>query len=126
MIKSYVGVTRVGVLLIFLLALSFALVACPFPFEPAITIRVHNQTDKTLQIFYWDETFIDNAVPGGEVKFEVDAILSKYKIIAKDMDGNVVYSVNFTGDDIKGKKTYDVYFPPKGKGVEHSDNVTGK
>ncbi|MFC1989287.1 hypothetical protein ACFLVW_01790 [Chloroflexota bacterium] len=95
--------------------------------EPMLYITVHNQTDKTLQIFFDGETFIDNAAPREEVTSKIDGIYPKYKIVAKDMDGNVVYSVTFTQDDLKGKNyKYDVYFPPKETETESSDNVTGK
>ena len=110
--KSCSSIAKIGFLLIFLVTLSFAIGACFLPLEPTLDITVHNQTDGTLQIFFGD-AFIDDAVPGGEATIKTAGIFSKYKIIAKDMDENVVYSTTFTQDDLKGKKTYDVYFPPE-------------
>ena len=120
--KPFVSKARIGLLLIFLVTASSVLMAC----EPTLYITVHNQTDETIQIFFDGETFIDKAIPGGEVKFKTAGIFSHYNVTAKDLDGNVVYSANFTRDDVKGKKTHDVYFPPKETKTENSDNVTGE
>jgi len=119
--KSSSGIVKTSFLLIFMVALSFALMAC----EPTLYITVHNQTDETLQIFLDGETFIDKAIPGGEVKFKTAGIFSHYNVTAKGIDGNLLYTANFTRDDLKGKKTYDVYFPPMETDTENSDNVTG-
>ncbi|MBI4188784.1 MAG: hypothetical protein HY529_06225 [Chloroflexi bacterium] len=106
--KSFVRIARIALLLLFLVILSLALVAC----EPMLTIRVHNQTDETFQIFFFDK-LIGKAASRGEVIFEQIGILPKYKIVAKDINGNIVYTANFTRRDVSGKKTYDVYFPPR-------------
>ena len=122
--KSSVSIAIAGFLIIFLVILSLTLGACFLPLEPMLHITVHNQTDEPLQIFFDGETFIGNVVPGGEVKFETAGIYPKYKIIAKDMDGNVVYTTTFTEDDIIIKNyKYDVYFPPKETETESSDNA---
>lgn len=97
---------RVGYLLVLLMALFVMLVAC----EPSIQIQVHNQTDKPLQIFIGD-TFVANGSPGKVVKFETWAIAPYYQIVAKDMEGSVVYTINFTSENISGKKTYRVIIP---------------
>jgi len=126
MMKSSLSIARVGSLLIFFVTLSFTLGACFLPGEPMLYITVHNRTDETLKIFN-DDVFIDNAAPKGGVKFEIDGIYQKYKIVAKDMEGNVVYATTFTRDDIIVKNyKYDVYFPPTGKDAESSDNVSVK
>ncbi len=119
--KPSVSKVRIGLLLIFLVTVSSVFMAC----EPGINIRVHNQTAQTLKIFTGD-TFIEDVLPGGEIDWEVVSILPKYTITAKDMDGNVLYTANYTRDDFKGKKTYDVYFPPLEDEGESSDNVTGE
>ncbi len=111
---------RIGLLLIFLVAISSVFMAC----EPLIDIRIHNQTDETLQIFIDSEVFIGNALPGGEVVWEIERIQPTYNITAKDMDGNALFTANFTRDDLKGKKTYDVYFPPLEDEAESSDTKT--
>lgn len=113
----YRSTAKIGGLLIFLLTISFAPVACTgsctiLPIHPLIEISVHNQTDETLQIFFDGETFIGEALPGEEIKFETGAIFPDYEIVARDMDGNTVYVVAWTRDDLKGKETYDVYLPP--------------
>ncbi len=124
--KSSLSIARVGFLLILLVTLSFTLGACFLPGQPMLYITVHNQTDETLRIFN-DYVFIDNAAPKGEVKFELPGIFAKYKIVAKDMEGNVAFATTFTRDDIIVKNyRYDVYFPPTGKDAESSDNVSVK
>ena len=106
-------------LLIFLVTVSSVLMAC----EPSIDIIIHNQTDETLQIYssIGGDVFIGDALPQGEVVWTVERILPHYTITAKDMDGDVVYTIDFTRDDLKGKETYDVYFPPLEGEAESSD-----
>jgi len=107
------------IILIFLLLTGSILMAC----EPLIDISIHNETDETLQIYIGvgGDVFIGDALPQGEVVWSVVRILPHYTITAKDMDGNVLYTANFTRDDLRGKKTYDVYFPPLEGEVESSD-----
>ena len=102
------SVVKITLTLIFLMILPFVIGAC----EPSVDIEVHNQTNETLKIFTGN-TFIGDAAPREEVKFGTAAIFPKYRIIAKDMEGNVVFTANFTSDDFKGEKIYYVYFPPK-------------
>ncbi len=109
--KSSGVMTKIVVLLILLLAISLALSAC-VPEEPGITITVHNQTDQTLKIFE-REACMGDAVPGGEIIFPYPVTGLGLDIIAKDTEGNVVYTENLTYGDVSGKKTLDVYFPPK-------------
>ena len=100
--------------LLFVFAIAVFASACkPFMGEPLVEIRVHNQTDEILNIFNDGEVFVGQAIPGGGVMFELESIYPEYEITAKDMNGNMVYSASFTRDDIKGEKTYDVYFPPE-------------
>ena len=115
--KPFVSKVKIGSLLIFLVAVSSVFMAC----EPIIDISIHNQTDETLKIFTGD-TLIGNALPGGEIVWEIARIFLHYNVTAKDMDGNVLFTANFTRDDLKGKKTYDVYFPP----LEGEDNIEGE
>jgi len=123
--KSSGSKAKIGALFILLVILSFALGACWG--LPTLHITVHNQTDETLQIFNRGELFIGAVVPGGEVKFETGAIYPHYSITAKDVDGNTVYTANFTQDDIAKKNyKYDVYFPAKVAETENSDNITGE
>lgn len=105
--------------LLLLLAVPFFMSAC----EPSITIRVQNQTDKALEIFN-DDVLIGIAVPGGEVKYELAVIFSHYVVIARDMDGNLVYSKVFTREDMVRNK-WRVVIPPTAKNIEQSDNATG-
>lgn len=104
------SIAKIVSAVIFLVTLAFALEAC----EPLITFRVQNQTHETLKV-YRDDLFLGEAIAGGEVKFEIEVIYPTYNIIAKDMDGNVVYTANFTRKDISGKRTYRVVIPPRGK-----------
>ncbi len=111
---KWVYITLIMILLILTVSM---LMAC----EPGIDIRIHNQTDETLQIFIDGEVFIGDAIPGGEVVWGVARIFPHYTITAKDIDGEIVYTADFTRDDLKGKKTYDVYFPPLEDEAESSD-----
>jgi len=105
-----------------LAGLTLILAAC----EPGITIHVLNQTDKTIQIFNGD-VLIAKTVSGEEIKFDLLGPLSDhYTIVAKDLEGNVVYTTNFTRRDISGKKSYRVVIPATAKGMQPSDNITGK
>ena len=72
--------------------------------ESLIDITIHNQTDETLKIFINSEVFLANALPGGEVVWEIERIQPRYNVTAKDMDGNTLYTADFTRDDLKGKK----------------------
>jgi len=98
--------------LLFFVILTSAVGACIPVIEPALDITVHNQTNETLQIFF-GAADIGQVAPGSNIKFTTGANLPFYDIIAKDTNGNIVYSVNFTQDDLKGKRRYDVYFPPR-------------
>lgn len=103
-------------LLICLVAISLTIGACScfLPMEPGLTIRVHNQTDKMLKIYDGD-SYVGDIAPQGELKYFITAF-PPYKVTAKDAEGNVVYSANFTQKDlVKGRGLgyeYDVYFPP--------------
>jgi len=122
LMNPLISKTRIWFLLFFSVTVSFILMAC----EPGIDIRIHNGTDETLQIFIDDEVCIGEAPPGGEVVREIERIQPKYTFIAKDIDGNVLYTANYTRADFKGKKTFDVYFPPLEDESENSDNITGE
>jgi hypothetical protein len=100
--------------------------SCFFPADPALTIRVSNQTDQTLRIFAEGEVFVGEAASGGEVKYQTDAIFPHYSVVAKDMQGDTVYTANFTKEDIGGKRTYRVVIPATGNGIEESNNMTGR
>ena len=123
---------KIGVFLIFLTIISFYTVAClpegctPFPTEPVVDIKIHNQTNETLHIFIDGEVFIGKAFPGRTVVWETGSFYPEYKITAKDTDGNTLYIVTWTRDDVIDKETYDVYLPPPEKGTEQGDNATRK
>ena len=105
--KSYISIARIGFLLIFLAAFSFALGAC----EPLVTIRIHNQTNETLKIFTGD-TFIDSAAPGKEVNWEIETIYNAYQISAKNIDGSTIYSKLFTREELR-INNWRVVMPPE-------------
>ena len=107
--------------MIFLLVLSMILSSTFGACEPGITIRVRNNTNETLQIFFWEE-YINTVVPGKEVKFETPAYdpQEEYKIIAKDEKGTVVYSKIFSITELKNIK-YRVVIPATANNLEHSD-----
>ena len=120
-IKLSNTIAKIVFLVLALVTLSAVISAC----EPLITIRVQNQTNQSIQIFN-DDVFIDTAVPGGEVKYDLPAIFPDYIVVAKDAEGNVVYTANFTRRDISGKKIYSVVIPPTAKASQQSGNATGE
>jgi len=107
-----------GAIFVFLLLIPIVIVAyfpggCSLgPYEPAIAIKIHNQTDEELKIFIDGEVFLGRVFPGGDVVWEIERIHPHYKITAKDKDGNTIYIATLTGEDVVDKETYDVYFPP--------------
>ncbi|GEM_PF-6588138 len=108
--NSFRTIARFGLLFVLLVSFSFTFEAC----EPGFTIRVHNQSDATLKIFFHD-ILIGEVASQSEVKFLEPESIREYSVVAKDVGGNVVYTANFTIRDVNGKKTYDVYFPPQQK-----------
>lgn len=111
---------RTAFLLIFVVTVSLTLVAC----RELVIIRIHNQTDETLQIFT-DDAFIGEAVGGGQLKWKIEYYHPTYKIIAKDTDGNTVYAKTFTREELIRNK-WRVVIPPTAKGTQQTDNTTGK
>lgn len=95
---------RLSILL--LVGLSLALFAC----EPIVTIVVYNNTNDPVQIFDDGET-IGTVVPGGEIRYSVESRYSDYSVIAKDTSGKVVFTHNFTRNDLQRKKTYPIIIP---------------
>lgn len=118
--KSSCAITNIFLPLILLVTLSSAFVAC----EPSITIRVHNGADEALQVFFGD-TLIGTAIPGEELKFETMTFNSPYPIIAKNREGNIIYSKTFTDADLRRIK-YRVVIPRGEKELRRTDNFTGK
>ncbi|MFC1991895.1 hypothetical protein ACFLVC_04160 [Chloroflexota bacterium] len=108
--QSHNSVKFLGILFAIIVVLAPLIQAC----KPGLTVRVHNQANETLQIFWEGEVFVAEIVPGVEVEFLADGRYSQYKVTAKDTDGNTVYVATWTRDDIKNKNyKYDVYFPPR-------------
>jgi|WetSurMetagenome_2_1015567.scaffolds.fasta_scaffold60507_2 hypothetical protein len=113
-----------GLAIVAIITTVFFTSSCFFPAEPLLTIRISNQTDQTLRIFSEGEVFVGDISPGGELKYKTDAIYLHYSVVAKDIQGNIVYSANFTKEDIGGKKTYHIVVPRISNSSEKSDNVT--
>jgi hypothetical protein len=109
---------KTAFLLIFLVAISLANSACTcgLPLEPGLTVRVHNQADKTLKIYDNRGGYVGDIAPQGELTYYRFAF-PPYKVTAKDAEGNVVYSASFTQKDLTKVGgvgyEYDVYIPPK-------------
>ena len=108
---KYCSTVKIGLTLIFFMTLPLAFGAC----EPSLTIIVSNQTNEPLRIYHGGEVFVGEAIPGGEVTYKTWGNLSQYNVQAKDNDRNTVYSVNFTSDDVKGKRMHRIVVPPTGK-----------
>ncbi|MFC2014823.1 hypothetical protein ACFLUP_02395 [Chloroflexota bacterium] len=87
------------------------------------TFIIQNQTTETLQI-YGDNLFQGKAIPGDVVKFETLTSYSETSIIAKNLNGEKVFEINLTPDDLHGKSQYRVVIPPDVKPSEPSDNAT--
>ncbi len=117
---KYNGIGKIGIILISLLVPVFTIIACSQEdysgeYVPGIDIKVHNQTDETLQIFIWEgEEYLKGTVnPGKVLVFGRIRDLPWSQLIAKDMDGNEIYSVIWHPSDYDDNKTYyDVYLPP--------------
>ncbi len=103
------NIVKIWIFILLLTIYSIIMVSC----EPTIDIRIHNLTDKKLEIFIDGEVSLGTAIPGGIVVWEIETIYPYYEITAKDMDGNEVYVVGWGRGDLSGKETYDVYLPPK-------------
>jgi len=103
------NIVNIWILILLLTIYSLTVVSC----EPTINIRIHNLTDEKLEIFIDGEVYLDQAMPGEYVVWEIGIIYPYYEITAKDMDGNEVYVVGWGRGDLRGKETYDVYLPPK-------------
>ena len=114
--KSYIHLIKIKLLLIFIV-IALTLIACSL-----VTLRVHNETDKTLQIFR-NGVFIGQTAPGGEATSEIERYYSHYEIIAKDLDGNIIYSKTFVREEIE-EIGFRVVIPPKEIKTESSDNIT--
>jgi hypothetical protein len=98
--------------------------SCFFPGDPVLTIQISNQTEQTLEVCNEGESFVGKVASAGEIKFQIDAIFLHYSVVAKDMQGNIVYTANFTKEGIAGKRTYRIVIPGSGNGNEKSDNTT--
>ena len=114
------NLARLVFMVIFLVAISLALVAC----EPSIGIEIHNETDKTLNI-YTGDTLIGSVDPGKELTWDTEPIYNAYQISAKDADGKTIYSDIISREEMERNK-WRVVIPPTAKSIEQSDNVTEK
>lgn len=82
--------------------------------EPSITFKVVNKTQMNLGIYYTG-VFEGTVSPSKILYFEQFANYPVFSITAKDANGNVFYSANFTRNDVKGKKTFEILIPPSPK-----------
>ena len=85
-------------ILMVVLIVSLLLGACG---EPAAPLKVKNDTDQTLSIYVvWDGKayYVGDVAPGAEIKNKNLNILqfSSFPIEAKDTQGNVVYSDEYS------------------------------
>jgi hypothetical protein len=78
--------------------------------EPFAPIRIQNKTRQLLSIFI-NDTQIGDVQPGAEVRNKILLLSAgKYNIEAKDIQGNVVYSKQFTYEEMK-KINWKVVIP---------------
>ncbi len=108
------------VLVLFLLMATSAITGC----EPSIGIEIHNETDKTLNI-YTGDTLIGSVKPGKELTWDTEPIYNAYQISAKDADGKTIYSDIISREEMERNK-WRVVIPATAKRIEQSDNATGK
>jgi hypothetical protein len=91
---------RVMLLISLTMILAMLLPIFTLACEPMAPLKVKNETDITLSIYvniYWGEPetyFVGNVAPGKEIENKnLDVIhFNPFPIIAKDAQGNVVYS----------------------------------
>ncbi len=88
-------------------ALLLTAIAC----EPAAPIKIKNDTDQILTIFIYDQR-IGDVKPGEEIINKVVTIVhSDYLIEAKDVQGNIVYSKEFSYKELE-KTDWKLVIPP--------------
>ena len=95
-----------------LIMLSLAVSACVTNFY---TLSVHNHTDQTLTIYlgHYPRGYVINIgdiEAGAEIRYET-LFFDKYSIEAKNARGEVVYSDNFTWDELRDID-WKVVIPP--------------
>jgi hypothetical protein len=101
--KNYEKVLMVISLVILLVLL---LPAC----EPIAPIKVQNNTDQNLTIFI-NGINIGDVAPGGEIRNRKELIVDRYKIEAKNSQGQTLYKQERTYEDMK-KMDWKVVIPP--------------
>ncbi|MFC2021808.1 hypothetical protein ACFLTR_01145 [Chloroflexota bacterium] len=110
-------------LMLVLVMLSLIVSACWA--DPMAPLCIHNQTNQTLSIFI-HEILEGEVAPGAKLKVEgMPDIYWDYPIEAKNPQGEVVFSRVFKWEELHDMK-WKVVIPPLEKGMESSDNVTGR
>ena len=101
--------------------------------EPGSLLAIDNQTNETLAIFI--EKLHEVDIPPGEVlKFRTTLIIpspdfypaeKKFPIEAKTKQGEMIYSENFTWQELDDMG-WTIVIPPLHSGEGSCDNTTGK
>jgi hypothetical protein len=106
--RRYHFVITVNVALILLLVAW----AC----EPAVRIRIQNQTDQVLSIFIGGYSgigdSIGNVAPGAEIRSGGVLMYDPFRIEAKNAQGEVVYSKQFSFEELNRKMNWTVIIKP--------------
>lgn len=105
-------------LVIMLLAILTTTVGClyPLPFsDPLFDMVLENQTDQTLTIYAGGIAPVGNVSPGQQIILkDRDSNRSEFPIIAKNAEGEVVFSYIYTYKDLQkiDERTYKAVIPP--------------
>ena len=93
--------------------------------EPNLPLEIENQTDTALTIYLKDNE-VGTVGPNSIQKIKgIPGTLSEWQIVAKNSQGEVIFSRNFTAAELY-ELDNKVVIPPLQKGSGSSDNVTGK
>jgi hypothetical protein len=112
-----------GLTLITLLMLS----GCINQGSQGMYLIIENQTDEILIIYYQND-LIGNVNPNETIQQKTLLENGKYPITAKNMNGDIVFSKEFTFKNLQkiDNGVYKAVIPPLTKASEYSGNVTGE
>ena len=103
--KKHKGIFT-AIIMILLIITLYTFTAC----EPIAPIRIQNNTPEQLSIFIDDES-IGDVAPGEEIRNELIIVNIRYRIEAKDEEGNLLYYKTFTLDEMVDELDWKVLIP---------------
>jgi len=99
------GIQKVLMIISLVILLVLLLPAC----EPIAHIKIQNKTEQNLTIFINDIN-IGDVAPGGEIRNRKEWVTERYKIEAKNSQGQTLYKQEITYEDMK-KMDWKVVIP---------------